>query len=346
MTTTKKTLPQRKLGALTVPALGLGCMGMSDFYGPRDDSESLRTLARSLELGVSLWDTADMYGPFTNELLLGRFFKENPGSRADVVLATKCGIVRDPNDPTKRGIDGSPAYIKACVDKSLQRLGTDVIDLYQLHRVDPKTPIEDTVGAMVDLMKAGKIKAFGLSEASASTLRRAHKAGPIASVQSELSLWSRDIEDDEGEGSVVSVCAELGIGLLAYSPLGRGFLTGQIKSPDDFAADDYRRFTPRFSKENFGKNLALVDAVSAIAREKGCTPAQLALAWVLHKHTERGAFIVPIPGTRRVKGIEENAGAVDVVLDAKDMARIEAVFPADAVAGTRYPAAMMASVNR
>ncbi len=334
------SLPTRQLGALTVPALGLGCMGMSAFYGARDDDDSLKTLARAVERGVTLLDTADMYGPHTNEQLVGRFLREQQ-ARDKVIVATKCGIVMDPTDPTKRAIDGSAAYIKRAADGSLKRLGIDVIDLYQLHRVDPKTPIEESVGAMAELVTAGKVRFVGLSEASAKTLRRAHAVHPIASVQSEYSLWSRDLEDVVDGDSVLSACAGLNIGLLAYSPLGRGFLTGQIKRFEDFAADDYRRFTPRFQGDNFAKNLALVDNIAAVAADKGCTPAQLALAWVM----SRAPFIVPIPGTRRVAGLDDNVGAVDVALSVADLARIDAAFPKHAVAGTRYPTAMMAAVN-
>jgi aryl-alcohol dehydrogenase-like predicted oxidoreductase len=327
------TIPTRKLGSLTVSALGLGCMGMSDFYGPRDESEAIATIHRALELGVTLLDTADMYGPYTNEELVGRALV---GKRDQAVVATKCGIVRDPNDASRRGIDGSPAYIKASVEGSLKRLGIDVIDLYQLHRVDPKTPIEDSVGALADLVKAGKVRAIGLSEAGAATLRRAHAVHPIASVQNEYSLWSREPEDE-----VLATCKELGIGLLAYSPLGRGFLSGQIKRFEDLAEDDFRRTNPRFQGEAFAKNLALVAEIERIAKDKGVTASQLALAWVL----AQAPFIVPIPGTKRRTYLEQNAGALDVKLTTEDLAAIEAAFPRGAAAGTRYAEAMMKFVN-
>ena len=323
----------RKLGPLTVSALGLGCMGMSDFYGPRDEAESIATIHRALDLGVTLLDTADMYGPFTNEELVGRAIA---GRRGEVVLATKCGIVRDPSDSRVRGVNGTPAYIRDACDASLRRLGVDVIDLYQLHRVDPKTPIEESVGAMAELVKAGKVRAIGLSEASAATLRRGHAVHPLASVQTEYSLWTRDPEDD-----VLAVCRELGIGFLAYSPLGRGFLTGQIKRYEDLAADDFRRLSPRFQGENFQKNLDLVAKVEAIAAEKGVKASQLALAWVL----AQGEFIVPIPGTKRRSYLEENVAAEALTLSADDLARIDAVMPRGAAAGARYPEISMKLVN-
>ncbi len=327
-------MEQRKLGALSVPAMGLGCMGMSEFYGGRDDKESIATLHRALDLGVTLLDTADMYGPYINEELVGKAIS---GRREQVIVATKFGIVRGPL-PTDRGICGKPEYVRKSVEGSLQRLGVDVIDLYQYHRVDPTTPIEETVAAMGALVKEGKVRHIGLSEVSEATLRRAHAVHPIASVQSEYSLWSREPETD----GVLSACAELGIGFLAYSPLGRGFLTGQIKRFEDFEADDYRRLSPRFQGENFQKNLDLVGKIQEMAAGKGCSASQLALAWTL----ARRPFVVPIPGTKRRKYLEENVAALGVTLSADDLGRIDAIFPAGAAAGTRYPAAMMGSVAR
>ncbi|HUI27620.1 MAG TPA: aldo/keto reductase [Candidatus Kryptonia bacterium] len=324
----------RQLGGLSVSAIGLGCMGMSEFYGATNETESIATIHRALDLGVSLLDTADMYGPFTNEELVGRAIR---GRRAQVVLATKCGIVRDQTNRTVRGINGRPDYIRQACDASLKRLGVDSVDLYQLHRVDPTVPIEDSVGAMADLVHAGKTRFIGLSEASAATLRRAHQVHPLASVQTEYSLWSRDAEDD-----ILETCRELGIGFLAYSPLGRGFLTGQIKKFEDLANDDYRRFSPRFQGDNFQKNLDLVARIEEIARAKGCKASQLALAWVL----AQGDHIVPIPGTKRRTYLEENLAALNVALSASDLARINEVAPRGAAAGLRYPEAMMQSVNR
>jgi len=323
----------RRLGGLEVPAIGLGCMGMSEFYGPTDEQESVATIHRALELGVTLLDTADMYGPFTNEELVGRAIR---GRREQVVLATKCGIVRDEKNKMVRGINGSPAYIKQACDASLRRLGVDHVDLYQLHRVDPSTPIEESVGAMADLVRAGKTRFIGLSEAGVATLRRAQTIHPLASVQTEYSLWTRDPED-----GILDTCRELGIGFLAYSPLGRGFLTGQIKKFDDLAPEDYRRFAPRFQGENFQKNLDLVARVEEIAREKGCTPSQLALAWLL----AQAPFVVPIPGTKRRKYLEENVGALNVLLSRDDLTNIDEVAPKGAAAGLRYPESMMPFVN-
>jgi aryl-alcohol dehydrogenase-like predicted oxidoreductase len=327
-------MEQRKLGALSVPAMGLGCMGMSEFYGGRDDAESIATIHRALELGVTLLDTADMYGPYLNEELVGKALS---GRRDQAIVATKFGIVRGPR-PQDRSLCGKPEYVRQSVEGSLKRLGIEVIDLYQYHRVDSSTPIEDTVLAMGALVKEGKVRHIGLSEVSEVTLRRAHAVHPIASVQSEYSLWSRDPETD----GVLSACGELGIGFLAYSPLGRGFLTGQIKRFEDFEADDYRRFSPRFQGENFQKNLDMVTQIQEMAAEKGCSASQLALAWVM----ARRPFVVPIPGTKRRKYLEENVGALGVKLSADDLGRIDAIFPVGAAAGLRYPAAMMGSVAR
>ena len=325
----------RNLGNLTVSAIGLGCMGMSEFYSGRDDAESLRTLDRALELGVTLLDTADMYGPHTNEELLGRALR---GRRRDsFVLATKFGIVRGPK-PQDRGFNGSPEYVKKSIDGSLRRLGLDYVDLYQYHRVDPKTPIEDTVGALADLVKVGKVRYIGLSEVSAVTLRKAHAVSPISSVQSEYSLWTREPEAD----GVLETCRELGIGFLAYSPLGRGFLTGQIKRFEDFAEDDYRRLSPRFQGENFQRNLDLVTGITELARARGCTASQLALAWVMIKSPQ----VVPIPGTKRRRYLEENLKALEVQLSPPEVAQLEAAFPLGVAAGPRYPEAMMSNVGR
>ena len=326
-------MKQRTLGPSgpTVSALGLGCMGMSDFYGGRDDAESLRTLDRALELGVTFWDTADMYGPFINEELVGKALQ---GRRDDVFLATKFGIQRDPDDPTKRSINGTPDYVRSACEASLGRLQTDHIDLYYQHRVDADTPIEETVGAMAELVAAGKVRHLGLSEASADTIRRAHAVHPITAVQSEYSLWSRDIEDE-----VIPTLVELGIALVPYSPLGRGFLSGEIRSLDDLEEGDFRRFSPRFAGENFEKNLAVVDAVKAIADEKGVTPSQLALAWVL----ARGEHVVPIPGTKRMAYLEQTAAAADVALTADELERISASLPEPA--GDRYDPSGMQTIN-
>ena len=323
----------RKLGTLEVGAVGLGCMGMSEFYGKGDDAESIAVIHRALERGVTLLDTADMYGPHTNEVLVGKAIQ---GRRDRVVLATKFGIQRGDN-PAERSINGRPEYVRAACDASLRRLGVDHLDLYYQHRVDPSVPIEDTVGAMAGLVQAGKVRHLGLSEASAATLRRACTVHPITALQTEYSLWTRDPEDE-----VLAACRELGIGFVAYSPLGRGFLTGQIKRFEDLAADDFRRYSPRFQGENFAKNLQLVERVSTMAQAKGCTPGQLALAWVL----AQGDDIVPIPGTKRRAYLDENLDAAAIALSAQDLAALDELAPRGAAAGLRYPAAAMGSVNR
>lgn len=325
--------PRRTLGqGLTVSAIGLGCMGMSDFYGPSEESTNLRVLNHALDLGINFLDTADMYGVGDNERLLAKVLRPR---RGEVTLATKFGNVRAP-DGANLGVDGRPEYVRRACDASLARLGIETIDLYYQHRVDPNVPIEDTVGAMARLVEAGKVRFLGLSEASAVTIRRAHAVHPIAALQSEYSLWTRDIEAE-----ILPTCRELGIGIVPYSPLGRGFLTGALPSADALAADDARRNHPRFQQDNAARNRALVDAVKDLARVRGCTPAQLALAWLL----AQGEDVVPIPGTRRIERLDENAQAASITLDANDTARIDAVLAAHPVAGTRYPADGMAKVN-
>lgn len=329
------TMITGKLGASQIlcSRMGLGCMGMSEFYGPHNDNESLKTLDRALELGITLWDTADAYGPYTNEELIGRSMK---GRRDKIVLATKFGFVRSLDSPLWRGMSGKPEYVRKACEDSLRRLQTDTIDLYYLHRVDPETPIEDTVGAMADLLKEGKIRAIGLSEVSTATLKRAQAIHPISALQTEYSLWSRDPEDE-----LISLCADLNIAFVAYSPLGRGFLTGEIKSMDDLAPDDWRRNAPRFMGENFDKNLVLADKVKLLAGKKGCSPSQLSLAWVLHK----GPHIFPIPGTKRVKYLEDNARAADISLTPAEIQEIDKIFPKAVVAGTRYSEGGMKIIN-
>jgi aryl-alcohol dehydrogenase-like predicted oxidoreductase len=310
-------------------ALGLGCMGMSEFYGGHSDAESVSTLHHALERGVTFFDTADVYGPYTNEQLLGRALE---GRRAQTFIATKFGFVRDPKNAAARAVDGRPARVREACEASLRRLNVDYIDLYYLHRVDPQVPVEETVGAMAQLVRAGKVRYLGLSEVGPRTLERAHGVHPITALQSEYSLWTRDPEN-----GVLAACERLGIGFVAYCPLGRGFLTGAIRNSEEFESDDYRRSNPRFQGENLLRNLGLVEQLKTLARWKGCTPAQLALAWVL----SRGRHLVPIPGTRRVKNLDDNLGALEVQLTAGDLAAIEAVFPAGASAGARYGEEMM-----
>lgn len=327
-----KTLPLGSQG-LKTSQLGLGCMGMSDFYGVFDDAESVKVIHRAIEMGITFFDTSDAYGPFKNEILVGEAIKEK---RDAVTIATKFGIVRDVNNPAKREINGKPEYVRSACEASLRRLNVDVIDLYYLHRKDPNTAIEETVGAMAELVQAGKVKAIGLSEVSAETLRKAHAVHPVSALQTEYSLWSREPEDE-----LFDVCMELNIAFVAYAPLGRGFLTGQIKKFEDLDAHDWRRFSPRFQGDNFNRNLDLVAKLEAMAARKNCTASQLALAWVMKK----GDFIFPIPGTKRIKYLEENAGALNVSFSPSELAELDTIAPKGVASGQRYPTEMMKLIS-